>query len=315
MPIYKRKGIYYLDVYRGGKRIRKSFGKGVSRQQAKQYESAHYTRVANNKVGQQYLDDALAYWLDGDARSLKSYKKFLDHAKHVAPYTKDVLLINAHIASEKYKGDHRARLKPATINRRIALIRRVCNLAFKEWGWIDVPIGQRIKLLPEHNQRTVFLQPGEVKQLASACRHPEVKKMIMFAAYSGLRLSELLLLDKKHYRHGVISLPVETKAEKPRTVPIPKQIQSIAKTLPFKATYNQVQVFFRQARKAAKMEHVRFHDLRHTFASLLLGAGASLSAVMELMGHSTVAVTKDLYGHLEKKHLQQAIKLLEKRIG
>lgn len=38
---------------------------------------------------------------------------------------------------------------------------------------------------------------------------------------------------------------------------------------------------------------------------------ASLSAVCELLGHSTVAITKDLYGHLEHSHLEAAVKLLD----
>ena len=46
------------------------------------------------------------------------------------------------------------------------------------------------------------------------------------------------------------------------------------------------------------MRRIRFHDLRHTFASLLLQNGESLAYVKEQMGHSSIQVTVDIYGHL-----------------
>jgi integrase len=48
----------------------------------------------------------------------------------------------------------------------------------------------------------------------------------------------------------------------------------------------------------AKLRRVRFHDLRHTFASLLLSQGESPAYVKEQMGHSSIQVTVDIYGHL-----------------
>jgi len=50
--------------------------------------------------------------------------------------------------------------------------------------------------------------------------------------------------------------------------------------------------------KAAGLRRVTFHALRHTFASLLIQSGASLAYVKEQMGHSSIQVTADVYGHL-----------------
>jgi len=50
--------------------------------------------------------------------------------------------------------------------------------------------------------------------------------------------------------------------------------------------------------KAAGLRRVTFHALRHTFASLLIQAGASLAYVKEQLGHSSIQVTVDTYGHL-----------------
>jgi integrase len=51
-------------------------------------------------------------------------------------------------------------------------------------------------------------------------------------------------------------------------------------------------------RRAGLPETVRFHDLRHTFAGLLIAEGAHPRAIMERMGHSSITVTLNTYGHL-----------------
>ncbi len=48
----------------------------------------------------------------------------------------------------------------------------------------------------------------------------------------------------------------------------------------------------------AGLRRIRFHDLRHTYASLLIQAGESLAYVKEQLGHSSIQITVDLYGHL-----------------
>jgi integrase len=52
------------------------------------------------------------------------------------------------------------------------------------------------------------------------------------------------------------------------------------------------------ALESAGLRHFRFHDLRHTFGSLLIQDGASLTYVKEQMGHSSIQITVDTYGHL-----------------
>ncbi|MFP5205928.1 MAG: tyrosine-type recombinase/integrase [Acidobacteriota bacterium] len=56
--------------------------------------------------------------------------------------------------------------------------------------------------------------------------------------------------------------------------------------------------YFVPALKEAKIRKIRLHDLRHTFGSLLLQKGASAIYVKEQMGHSSIQVTVDTYGHL-----------------
>jgi integrase len=62
--------------------------------------------------------------------------------------------------------------------------------------------------------------------------------------------------------------------------------------------------------EAAKLRTIRLHDLRHTFASLLIQNWESLAYVKEQMGHSSIKVTVDVYGHLVPGANRQAMNKL-----
>ncbi len=61
---------------------------------------------------------------------------------------------------------------------------------------------------------------------------------------------------------------------------------------------NMIRDRFLPTLQAAGIRAVRFHDLRHTFGAMLMAAGAPLSYVKEQMGHPSIQVTVDTYGHL-----------------
>src|SRR5262245_22447437 len=56
---------------------------------------------------------------------------------------------------------------------------------------------------------------------------------------------------------------------------------------------------YKRCLEKAGLHHRRFHDLRHTFASLLLTNGAPVAYVSEQMGHASIQLTVKLYGHLQ----------------
>ncbi len=65
---------------------------------------------------------------------------------------------------------------------------------------------------------------------------------------------------------------------------------------------------------AAKLRRVRFHDLRHTFASLLIEQGESLAYVKDQLGHHSIQITVDTYGHLVPGGNRQAVDRLDERV-
>lgn len=66
--------------------------------------------------------------------------------------------------------------------------------------------------------------------------------------------------------------------------------------------------------KRAGLEGVRFHDLRHTFVSLMLLRGAKPKVISEALGHSSVAFTMDVYSHIISGMQEDAMALLDEAL-
>ena len=72
---------------------------------------------------------------------------------------------------------------------------------------------------------------------------------------------------------------------------------------------NLSHTFSRIARRAG-LGHWHVHELRHSGASLMLAQGTDLYVVSEVLGHSSVAITKDVYGHLVEGQKRSAAALM-----
>lgn len=68
---------------------------------------------------------------------------------------------------------------------------------------------------------------------------------------------------------------------------------------------------FKPALNRAGIDSLRFHDLRHTYASLLLANGAPMKYVQHQLGHSSIKMTMDLYTHLLPEVNEQCVNLLD----
>jgi integrase len=72
---------------------------------------------------------------------------------------------------------------------------------------------------------------------------------------------------------------------------------------------------FEQLRSRAGLSWLRLHDLRHAFATFLLDDGVELRTVMELLGHSTIRLTADTYGHVLPARAREAASVIDKAFG
>lgn len=68
-------------------------------------------------------------------------------------------------------------------------------------------------------------------------------------------------------------------------------------------------------RRAAGLDGVRFHDLRHTCVTLLLNLGIPPNVVREIVGHSDIGVTMEIYGHASLEEKRQALNRLDGQLG
>ena len=77
---------------------------------------------------------------------------------------------------------------------------------------------------------------------------------------------------------------------------------------------NMVNRYFDPVLKKAGIDRIRFHDLRHSYASLLIEQGENIKYIQSQLGHSTPTVTLNVYSHLMKSENQEAAVRLEKAI-
>jgi integrase len=83
---------------------------------------------------------------------------------------------------------------------------------------------------------------------------------------------------------------------------------------PLDAT-NLLKYWFRPLLKKAGLASMRFHDLRHTAATLLLGRGINPKIVSEMLGHSQFAITLGLYSHVTPHMQQLAAQAMDDALG
>jgi Site-specific recombinase XerD len=335
MAIRYSNGKYLCEFQQGGVRILRRLPAGITQAQAKEYETKLRRELFDrDKLGKKpdlTLTDAIGRWLLDNDR--KNKKKAQSEAKQWEPWVRGKLLrqapevaqsattawtqlsdsapstgTNNHVKPATSKG---VNLRPrwrkaaaATINRRLALLKAVCHHAYKQ-GWIEQNLSGRITLLKERNKREVYLSKQQVMSLRDALNLPEARTATMLAAYTGLRASELLALQKDSV-HGDTLRVAPGKTSKPRLVPVAKTIKPLLSRLPLELSYWQWHKDFLRARKAIGMPHLRIHDLRHTCASWLINAGVDLYTVGKILGHSGPQTTAR-YAHLADATLKKAM--------
>lgn len=241
--------------------------------------------------------------MKGEAKSLKSYDSLVEKVRVIYPHVKGRYLHEVGEVAEAVKqAGMRDGLKPATVNRRLAVLRRVARLAYRVWGWLDQDVSGRVTLLPGEAQRHVYLTQAQAKRLLAASKG-KAKEAIRWTLLTGLRRGELLSVTKDSFQDGAIVLNV-TKSGRPRIIPLPPELDP--KRFPHGMTEDEIRNGFEAAREKVGLEGVRFHDLRHTYASWLIQGGAMPTAVRDLLGHSSLSVTSR-YAHLGRRDLWQAV--------
>lgn len=200
-----------------------------------------------------------------------------------------------------------------------------------ETGYLTVNPVAGVKVARERQPEMLFLTAEEVERLATAIR-PEYSTLVYVFAYGGLRWGELAALRRQRCHLLQTRLEIaesvseargelhfgSTKTYRTRMVVIPGFLRDLLaehlsrsvpddpaalvftspKGYPLRNTNFRRNIWYPALAEAGLPEGLRIHDLRHTCASLLISQGAHPKAIQAHLGHSSIAVTMDKYGHL-----------------
>jgi integrase len=233
---------------------------------------------------------------------------------------------------------------PSTVRNIVASLRAL--IAFADLrGWVHVNPCNGLRLPTGEKQRDRIASPAEAAELIEAMR-PTDRAALGLAVYAGLRLGELLALDVKavdleggwiHVRRswdrGAKEF-VATKNRKPRQVPIIERLAGLLKDHLVLINNPMDGLLFPSAKRPewptdqgilrrrtlktwddADLQRLGFHEARHTFASIAIAAGLNAKTLSTYMGHSTITITFDRYGHLMPGSEDQAKALLNAYLG
>jgi integrase len=306
MSVWKDKqGRYHVAVQRGGTRVHRICPQAYTWRQAKQKESELLQRFDAVNSGKVLIADAIQHWLKTEVAHHKGRRGTESNAYVLAEWIKGRSLQELVGVAEQYKRAFRGVVSNSTINRRLAVLRRVGNLAYKRWGWLQEPIAQKIELLPENPARDRYLSRQELAVLLRGITHRAARRAALVAAFTGLRRGELAKLRPINVQGDLIHLK-GTKNGQSRTVPVVHHVRFALRRLPFGVHADTLTHAVQRAGGGT-----RFHDLRHTAASLLIQAGVDLYRVGAILGHSDIRTTRR-YAHLAVDNLRAAVATLGK---
>ena len=230
--------------------------------------------------------------------------------------------------------------KRSTINKHIHLVNRMLNLA-RHWGHI---MGyskqqQNLKKLATGDYTQRFLNETEIEGLLKACRansNPFLYLFVQLLLLTGARKGEARLMRwrdvdtvkriwtvprSKNGRSRRIVLSsaalkvIDDTQSKATHLDLPTKPECYVFTNPQTRTaYHSFYAAWFVARDRADLSDVRIHDLRHTYASMLINSGVSLYEVQTLLGHSSMQMTQR-YAHLEPNLLHQRTEIVSKTIS
>lgn len=338
MGLYRRKDssnpkVWYMNYYDAhGKQVRRSTGT-----ENKQLAQAALDKMTaevweQKKLGvkqKRLFSEAAKLFLEAKAhkKALRDYERQINwwqdqfKGKYLHEITQD-LIIKTIEAKRKSDG-----IAAATMNRYLAALRGCLRLAILKHQWLDRGQLPEFFLESEPRGRTRWLRPDEVTRLLNEL--PEHWKDIAgFALATGQRLSNVLGLRwdqvdlvrrvvvyegevmKNGEDHGIGLSETAAALIQKQMGRHPTHVFSY-RGKPLKTGGYAT---WQKAVKAAGIEDLRRHDLRHTWASMMVQAGVSDAALMALGSWKTPKMVRR-YGHLNAESLRPFAQTIDKSLG
>ena len=295
-----------------------------------------------------YVDAYLEHWLEliqptVSPTTFKAYSLIVRNS--ICPYFKKMDLPICDLESKHIAAYYDSLLKrglsTTTVRRHHANIHKALGRAVIDGLLLENPASRVVppKVAP---YTAAYYSKTECQQLLTAIQGSEIALPVSLALLLGLRRSEVLGLKWEaidfdchtvHISHtineitgGIVARDITKRKSSHRTLPLSPAVEQLL--LPYRKESGYVCLNahnelikpsrltskFKTLLRANNLREIRFHDLRHTCAALLIAARMPLIDVSRWLGHSSIAITADLYGHLEFTSKEQCATILEDSI-
>jgi integrase len=351
--ISKRRGRWVIDFYdHQGKRRWKTMPAGSTKKKAKdalrdiedQVARGIYLPDPEIPTFKKVAEDWLEYKRPSIRESTgRVYEGYLNNHLSAFAGTKVNRITTAKV--EKFTTKRRDEGTTVQLIRKLVSVMGQIMAYAKRHGYIsENPMHDLEQLKGGRPPQSNILKPEEINALLDATTELKYRTLFRLAIFSGARQGELLGLKwkdidwdgqqihiRRTFNHGSFYEPkTETSRRKidlgPTTMAALKRWKLAARPnehgILFATSKGQpihcgniLHRYFTPALKAAKIEkHIRFHDMRHTFASLLIDQGESIKYIQTQLGHSNPVITLKVYAHLLKGSNPEAAKRLENAV-
>lgn len=309
MGIYRRGNVWWIDYYDQNRmRVQESSyssNRRVAQDLLSVRESEVLRGVFKRPVKISFGDFSQKYmeYAKGNKRSWLRDEQMLKHLHGYFGTQRDLSEITP-VDIEGYKLKRRAKVSGATVNRELALLKRMFNLAINWDFFFDLNPVRKVKFFKEFNTGARIISSEEEEKLIRNAA-PFMQDLIQFGLNTGLRIGEIFSLrwSSVDMHKGILNILAQ-KTGKTRVVPLNTKARRVLETWAMGKKndfvfYNHetgkpfvdLKTGFALACRKTGITDVSWHTLRHTFASRLLDRGVDIVTVQQLLGHSTVTVT------------------------
>ena len=325
MRKYQRGQIWYVDYYYDGRRIRRKVGSEKDAENALAAIKADILRgeYRFKKDRKIRFEDFAKEYLDYAKINKRSWGRDESSLKRLLPFFGNMLLSKIAVRHiEEYKRMRLEKVKTGTINRELASLKHMFTIAEKLGKFDGKNPVKQVKFFQERQYVMKILDREEINRLIdTAAGH--LKSILIIAVSTGMRKGEIFNLRWSdidfvdHYIHIK-----KTKSNVMRKVPMNGVVATTLKNIERKSEFifpsfwskkhkHIMEVFrlFKAACKKAGIRDLRFHDLRHTAATLMVTGGISLVTVSQILGHATIHMTMK-YAHPTPKDKKKAVNVL-----
>ena len=226
--------------------------------------------------------------------------------KHFPYVDKDVLSIKKADLMRWYIGLQRKDLKPSTMNLILSVVKSVFKYGADFYELPNPSLG--LKRIKQPARKYETWSPEEFNQFIKAVDKEIYRALFKFIYYTGCRKSEALSLRYGDFTDTTVHIRGTKTEQSDRVLKLAPALRDDLKAvlercdddhpIVFPIPSVTLQLKFKGYTEASGVKPIRIHDLRHSFATNLIGSGANIVAVSKYLGHSNVNQTLRTYTHL-----------------